>query len=151
MYKVIKQNTAFWVLRLIPNGNKYKKIFAYAESMNGINSLLQTLRAKQLFYEFDCDYFVIDGGGVGQGIVDISTVETEDPVRGEIYPAWTVANSDDLKNIHRTISENAVPIMVSVKTGIADKSRMLVHSRDEMATNNISLLVDMQDGIDYLN
>jgi hypothetical protein len=41
--------------------------------------------------------------------------------------------------------------MVSVKTGIADKSRMLVHSRDEMATNNISLLVDMQDGIDYLN
>ena len=57
-------NTAFWIIRLIRQGNKYKRILSYAESMNGINSLIQEKRAKQLFYEFDCDYFVLDGQGV---------------------------------------------------------------------------------------
>lgn len=62
-------NTAFWILRLIPNGTKYIKKFQYCETMNGINSVIQCLRAKQLFYEFDCDYFIIDSNGVGRTIL----------------------------------------------------------------------------------
>lgn len=144
-------NTAFWIIRLIRDGNKYKKIFPYAESMHGINSLTQALRAKQLFYEFDCDYFVVDANGIGQSIFDICTQETIDEKRNEIYPAWTVMNPEDIKNVNRTIDQNAVPIVYCVKTGIADKSRMLVHSRDELTTNDMFLLVDMQDALDYLN
>ena len=119
--------------------------------MNGINSLTQALRAKQLFYEFDCDWFVIDANGIGQSIFDICTQETYDEERNEVYPAWTVFNSEDVKNVNRTIDPNAVPIVYCVKTGIAEKSRMLIHSRDEFTTNDISLLVDMQDALDYLN
>ena len=144
-------NTAFWIIRLIPEGHKYKKIFSFAESMNGINSIIQAKRAKQLFYEFDCDYFVLDAGGVGVGIFDICTQETIDEDRDEIYPAWTVINPEDTKSINRTLDPNAVPVVYSVKTTLADKSRMLINSRDELSTNRISLLVDMKDGIDYLN
>lgn len=144
-------NTAFWIIRLLKDGNKYKRIASFAESMNGINSLTQALRAKQLFYEFDCDWFVLDANGIGQSIFDICTQETYDEERNEVYPAWTVFNSEDIKNINRTIDPNAVPIVYCVKTGIAEKSRMLIHSRDEFTTNDISLLVDMQDALDYLN
>lgn len=144
-------NTAFWIIRLIRQGNKYKRILSYAESMNGINSLIQEKRAKQLFYEFDCDYFVLDGQGVGVGIFDIATTETVDEERGEVYPAWTTVNPEDTKSINRTLDENAVPVIVVVKTSAADKSRMLLHSRDEFATNDISILVDTQDAIEYLN
>lgn len=144
-------NTAFWIIRLIPEGHKYKKIFSFAESMNGINSIIQAKRAKQLFYEFDCDYFVLDAAGVGVGIFDICTQETIDEDRDEIYPAWTVINPEDTKSINRTLDPNAVPVVYSVKTTLADKSRMLINSRDELSTNRISLLVDMKDGIDYLN
>lgn len=62
-------NSAFWVIRLIPDGGKYKRILSYAESMHGINSIVQSKRAKQLFYEFDCDYFVLDGNGIGVKIL----------------------------------------------------------------------------------
>lgn len=144
-------NTAFWIIRLIPDGYKYRKIFSFAESMNGINSIIQARRAKQLFYEFDCDYFVLDAGGVGIGVFDICSQETIDEARGEVYPAWTVVNPEDYKNINRTLDPNAVPVVYAVKTSLADKSRMLIQSRDELATNRISLLVDMKDGIDYLN
>lgn len=144
-------NTAFWVLRLIPEGNHYIKKFQYCETMNGINSLIQCLRAKQLFYEMDCDYFVIDSNGNGQGIFDIATTATEDYARGETYPAWTALDPEDTKSIHRAIDPNAVPVVECVKTSLADKSRMLLYSRDAISLGDITLLVDTQDGIDYLN
>lgn len=56
-----------------------------------------------------------------------------------------------MKNIHRTIDENAVPVVECVKTSIQDKSRMLVYSRDQVSIGNVDFLVDSQDGTDYLN
>ena len=59
-------NTSIWIIRLIPDGGKYRKILAYGESLHGINSIIQTKRIKQLFYELECDYAVIDTQGVGR-------------------------------------------------------------------------------------
>lgn len=59
-------NTSIWIIRLIPDGGKYKKILAYGESIHGLNSIIQTKRIKQLFYELNCDYAVIDCQGVGR-------------------------------------------------------------------------------------
>lgn len=58
-------NTAMWVIRLIPDGNKYTKIVSYCESMHGINAIIQAKRFKQLFYEMQCDYIAIDIQGAG--------------------------------------------------------------------------------------
>lgn len=58
-------NTAMWVLRLIPDGGRYKKIAAYCDSMHGTNAIIQAKRFKQLFYEMQCDYAIIDTNGVG--------------------------------------------------------------------------------------
>lgn len=144
-------NTAIWVIRLIPKDGKYHRICAYAESMHGLNSIVQTKRLKQLFYEMDCDYVALDAQGVGQGIFDISTTETYDEERGVTYPAWTVINADENKMTNRTIDPNAVPIVYTIKTGIKEKSQMLVHCRDIFSTDSISLLVDTQEAIDYLD
>lgn len=57
-------NSSFWLTRLIPNGDKYYKTISYAESMHGKNALIQAKRAKQIFYEMDCDWFAIDSSGV---------------------------------------------------------------------------------------
>lgn len=59
-------NTSIWIIRLIPDGGRYRKILAYGESLHGINSIIQTKRIKQLFYELECDYAVIDTQGVGR-------------------------------------------------------------------------------------
>ena len=144
-------NTAFWVIRLIPDGGKYKKIASYLETCHGINSMIQTKRAKQLFYEMDCDYFVLDAMGVGNGIYDIATTETYDEERGELYPAWVVDNSEDISMINRVISNNAVPIIHSIKTSAREKSYMLTHANDIFTANDISFPVDYNEGLDYLN
>lgn len=144
-------NTSIWIIRLIPDGGKYKKLLAYGESMHGINSIVQVKRIKQLFYELECDYCVIDCNGVGQGIFDFATVETYDEDRGIVYPAWTVRNPEDIKMINRTISSNAVPVIYSVKTPIQLKSAMFSNMKDILTSKDISLLSDTQEAIEYLN
>lgn len=144
-------NTSIWIIRLIPDGGKYKKILAFGESLHGLNSIIQTKRIKQLFYELNCDYAVIDCSGVGQGIFDYATVETYDEDRDVVYPAWTVINPEDVKMVNRTISNNAVPVIYSVKTPIQLKSAMFGNMKDILTNNDISLLCETQEAIEYLN
>jgi len=144
-------NTAYWIIRLIPSDGKYKKIVAYGESLHGINSLIQAKRSKQLFYELQCDYFIIDTQGNGMGVYDACTTETYDEYRGETYPAWTVINYDDVKMTNRTISQNAVPLIYSVKTPPQLKSEMFINMKNILSTCDVSLLVESQEAIEYLN
>lgn len=144
-------NTAFWILRLIPYGNRYKRIFQYAESMHGLNSVTQALRAKQLFYEFDCDYCAMDVQGAGQGVFDICAAdETQDEARGVVYPTWTVMNPEDVSRATRVLGPNPVPVVYAIVTGAEAKSRMLTHSRDILASGLVSFLMDSSDSMDFL-
>lgn len=144
-------NTSIWIIRLIPDGGKYKKILAYGESIHGLNSIIQTKRIKQLFYELNCDYAVIDTQGSGVGIFDYSTTETYDEDRGITYPAWTVINPEDVKMVSRTISQNAIPVIYSIKTPIQLKSAMFSNMKNMLTNKDISLLSETQEAIEYLN
>lgn len=132
-------NTSFWLVRLIPNGSNYYKALVYGESMNGINSVVQAKRAKQLFYEFECDYFAVDTDGAGRGVADILTGDIYDEVRGETYPAWTTALPEDAKTLNRTISPNAVPIMYAMHTTPFSKHSRFVLTRDMLKTATLHL------------
>ena len=52
---------------------------------------------------------------------------------------------------NRVISPNAVPVIYAVKTPIQLKSAMFVNMRDMISTKDVSLLVDTDEGIEYLN
>ena len=143
-------NTAFFIIRLIPDSGRYTIIVPYADSMHGLNSIAQTKRMKQLFYEFECDYMVLDTQGVGISVFDYATTETYDENRGVTYPAWTVVNPEDIKMVNRTIDRNAVPVIYSVKTPIQLKSAMFSNMRDLITDGRVNLLVDSQEGLDYM-
>ncbi len=145
-------NTAIWIIRLIPDGGKYKKIVAYGESLHGINAVVQNKRMKQLFYEFDCDWCAIDTQGVGAGVYDVATTETYDDARGVTYPAWMVNNQNDVKMVNRAlqVSNNAVPVIYSVKTPPELLYNMIINAKNMFDKRDVSLLVDTDVGIEYL-
>jgi len=145
-------NTAIWIIRLIPDGGKYKKIVAYGESLHGINAMVQNRRIKQLFYEFDCDWCAIDTQGVGAGVYDVATTETYDDARGVTYPAWMVNNLEDVKMVNRAlqVSSNAVPVIYSVKTPPELLYNMIINAKNIFDKRDVSLLVDTDIGIEYL-
>jgi len=57
--------TVISCFRLIPTNKGYQRELVYMESYSGKNTLLQALRIKQLWYDFETDYIVLDLGNAG--------------------------------------------------------------------------------------
>ena len=65
--------SAFIVFQLIPTkSNQYLRNVVYMESMSGGHTVDQTVRIRQLFDDFDCDYIVLDTQNAGMKILVLS-------------------------------------------------------------------------------
>ena len=53
--------------------------------------------------------------------------------------------------VNRTISQNAMPVIYSVKTPPPLKSEMFINMKDLLTSEEISLLVETQEAVEYLN
>lgn len=75
----------------------YRRTLKYSESMNGEKINEQALRIKQLWYDFNIDYIVLDIMNVGSTLYSALTSETYDPERDFTYPALIAFNDEDYK------------------------------------------------------
>lgn len=126
----------------------------YVDAKNGMNSLEQVVLFKRLFYEYKCQYFVMDTTGVGNALFDILTAETYDSEREMTYPAWTVCRDEDLQivsntvqndKVQRTISNNAEEVIVPI-VGKADLNTSLhLALRKNLREGKIKFLIDDGD------
>ncbi len=56
---------------------------------------LQAIEVKRLKYKYNALMVVVDGNGLGAGLVDELLKEQYDPVTDEIYPCWNTVNTDN--------------------------------------------------------
>jgi len=75
-------NTIISCIRLLPTQKGYERIVPYIESHNGENTVIQTLRIKQIYHDFNADYIVLDLAQNGIGIYDQLGTITQDDGRG---------------------------------------------------------------------
>ena len=131
-----------------------KKSVEYIDAINGMNSVQQVVLMKRLFYEYKCDYFVIDSRGVGATLWDLFTVETFDQDFGVTYPAWTVnvdkelqISSDTVINdkITRAMTLNAKEVMIPIVSTAEMNSMIHLSLRKALRDNDIQLLIDDYD------
>lgn len=89
--------TAIFVNQMLPNAHgRYYSNFVYTESHEGETTQKQALRIRRLYEEFSADYIVIDGKGVGAGVVDLLLDDIYNPDTGETYGALSCCNNQDL-------------------------------------------------------
>lgn len=149
-----KQNdaTVFTFIRCLPNGNEYIKTVEYIEAIEGQHSTIQALRLKQIFYDLDCDYCVMDTAGNAISIYDEVTKITLDAIRGIEYPAWCAMNDDKMQE--RAYDKNAVPLIYSIKVAGANASQvnheMATYTKTQFEKKKINLLCSEIEGRDYL-
>jgi hypothetical protein len=144
-------NTALALLRLIPtSSNQYIRINSYMESLNGGHSYDQAIRIRQLYYDLECDYVVIDTLGVGNGVFDNLVQEQIDSTRNATYPAWGCINDDKLHD-EKCKDVNAERIVYSIKATAQFNSDCAVFLRDGLRRNKVRLLQNEIDGSEYLS
>lgn len=148
-------NSVITLFRLYNQGDHYLKEVAYIETMNGINLDPQILRLKQIFYDLECDYAVIDAGGA-IGIQASATCGkiTRDIVRNKQYAGWKTVNNVEKFDV-RVADPNAEPVLYCIQVAGANATtvqyNMLVNAQLNFERNQILLLSSKENGIDELN
>lgn len=148
-------NSCIMVFRLFPHGTYYEKELSYIETMNGVNLDPQMVRLKQIFYDLECDYAVIDANGaLGINACDVLGAVTPDPSRGIHYPGWRTCDQQDKFDM-RVSDRNAEPVLFAIQYGGSGASafqyNMLVTAQLEFSRQRIFLLVEEDNAIDVLN
>ena len=89
-------NSAIAIFKVLPQKDHYKKHLVYIEVIHGANFITdQAPRIKKLIQLYNPKEIVIDGNGMGVGLLDAMVVPSFDKETGEEFPAYYVFNNED--------------------------------------------------------
>ena len=102
----------------------------------------QAIRLKKLFYKYKTKRLVIDGNGLGIGLIDYMVKSQTDPVTGDVYPDFGIFNDDDgyYKQYKTEITEqNAIYI---IKANAAINTVAHANAQSQLNSGKVKLLID---------
>lgn len=134
--------TAIHVLQLVPTKNgQYIRNLVYSINIEGAHSGVQALEIRRLYEDFECDYIVMDTNGVGNGVFDYLVADMVDPDSGEMYPALTCKNNDEMASKYKGTSKNPVKAIYSVKATGELNSIYAQQLKDNISRKKTRLLI----------
>ncbi len=113
-------------------------IYSFEEEHFG----MQALKLKRLFQQYHCKVAVVDGNGLGAGLVDMLTMDTTDPDTGEILYNWGVMNDEDNKYKNMKTENTIVDAMYIMKANQALNSEMYAYCQTEINSSRVNFLID---------
>lgn len=157
-------NSCFTFIRALPESKKYesnifdgksktietgyRRIVPYLEAKPGSDVDKQAIRIKQLYYDFECDYLVLDLRNGGVLVYDRLAKVLYDEERDCEYPAWKCMNDPVIANrvnvdgsIENTFVISATP---QLNDYIAKSLRLLLD------LNMVELLANINEVEDIL-
>ena len=102
----------------------------------------QAIKLKKLFYKYKAKKLVIDGNGLGIGLVDYMVKGQTDPDTGEILPDFGVDNDEDGEyKKYRTdvCEENALWI---IKANAPINTEAHANAQSQMSSGHVKMLID---------
>jgi len=155
----VNDQTIISPIRMIPLlGKGYNRQLSYMESHKGSNTLTQAKRIKEIFFDLDANYLVLDLQNIGIGIFDALSQVTMDDERGITFPAMTVVGGefeiveqklrDELRN--RTLGVGAIPVIFPILASQNLNSQIAVAFRSSLQKKMWNFLNDDGSAEDYL-
>lgn len=143
--------------RLIPMmGKGYHRQLVYMETHKGRNTISQAKRIKEIFFDFEGDWIVIDIANAGVGVFDSLSQVTSSEERGIDFPAMTVANHPDIdeKVIEelrdRTLGLNPLEVIFPISATRQLNSKIAVAFRTSLQGKIWSFLVSDVEAEEFL-
>lgn len=140
--KAVKNDTAaFTCLRMIPDKNgSYRRDVVYLETIrDNIETTSLAIRLKQLYYDFESDYAVLDAAGNGLGVYDACASILSDEERDCEYEAWTSINDEELQE--RFKNNNGKPVLYTYKGAAKINSDIAVSLKTAFGNGKLRLPV----------
>ena len=91
-------NTILDYFSVIESSDGYVRNMKYSESMRAEKITEQALRVKQLWYDLNIDFIVLDAMNIGRELYALLTQTTYDVQRDFEYPPFVCFNDEEYKN-----------------------------------------------------
>ncbi len=141
--------TAIFINQLMPTkAGRYTSNIVYADACEGLRTDDQALVIRKLFDEFACDYLVLDTNGLGLGVYDCLARDIVDPETGEIYPALSCCNNQEMAS--RCTVMGADKVIWAVKANAQFNSDCAFLLREAFRSGRIRLLATEYDAEELL-
>jgi hypothetical protein len=127
------------------SSHSYIDNIMYIETKEGMLTDELGLLIMRYFYQYNCDYLVIDAQGLGQGCYDYMMTDRYDPMYGQTYGALSCCNNPDMAD--RCKVKGAPKVIWSIKAVAQNNSSMIMALRSGLQNGYINLLKD-EDSIE---
>ena len=142
--------SAIFINQMIPTkSGRYASNIVYCESAEGLHTGDQALVIRRLYDEYRCDYIVLDANGVGLGVYDALVRDIVDSETGEIYPALSCYNNQEMAD--RCSVKGAPKVIWAIKASAALNSECAVLLREGFSSGKIRLLMTEYDATAMLD
>lgn len=128
--------------------NGYRRILSYLEATPGRDVDKQAIRIKQLYYDFNADYIVLDTRNGGLMVYDRLAKILYDEDRDCEYPAWICINDTDIAN--RVTVSGAVENLYAINASAKLNNDIAVSLRGILDTQMCDLLINVDEAQDIL-
>lgn len=136
--------SAIFINQMMPTkSGRYASNIVYCESSEGLHTGDQALMIRKLYDEYSCDYIVLDANGVGLGVYDALVRDIVDSETGEIYPALSCCNNQEMAD--RCTVKGAPKVIWAIKASAALNSECAVLLREGFSSGKVRLLMTEYD------
>lgn len=142
--------TAVFINQMTPTkAGRYTNNIVYSDTFEGLHTEDQALIIRKMYDEFQCDYIVLDCTGLGLGVYDALVRDMVDPDTGEVYPAISCYNNQEMAE--RCTVKGADKVIWAIKGNPTINSECAVLLREGFKSGKIRLLVTEYDGESLLS
>lgn len=106
------------------------------------NFIIQTIKLKKIYEKFKCKCVVVDGNGVGAGLVDLLVCDTIDPDTGDTMYGWGVVNDEDRKYKNMETENTIRDLLYIMKANQALNSEMYAYCKNQITNGRMRFLID---------
>ena len=102
----------------------------------------QAIRIKKLFYKYKAKKLVIDGNGLGIGLIDYMVKSQIDPETGDFYPDFGIENDD--KNYYKKFKTNVTEqdAVYILKANATMNTEIHTNARSQLQSGKVKFLID---------
>lgn len=138
--------TEVCVFKVVPNVNSDAfKSLVNIYSFNAEHFEDQAINIKRLFNAYKARAVVVDGNGLGHGLVDFMTRAQIDPDTGETLPPFGVINDEDGTYKKSKVEGTLDGVMYIMKANIPLNTEMYTYAQVSIQNGRIKFLIDEKD------
>lgn len=102
----------------------------------------QAIQLKRLFNAFKCEICVLDGNGLGIGLVDELVKDQIDPDTNELLANWGVQNDDDRRYKEWQTEDTIHNALYIMKANVPINSELYAYCQNQLNNGKLRFLID---------